>query len=72
MRTGVLRVLPALIITAASLVSSNIITSQYKTYSSSVYAGDTNTCTDSTILQSEVDRGQIITKYLPVIVKLRG
>ena len=41
------------------VVSSNIVTSQYKTYGSSMYAGDQQTCTDTNILATELERGEI-------------
>merc|ERR1712083_1042842 len=51
--------LVTLILAASTLVSSTnwVVTSQYKTYGSSVYAGDIQTCTDTTLISTEVERG---------------
>ena len=48
-------------VAVSSLVSSSnfVVTSQYKTYGSSVYAGDIQTCTDSTVISTELVRGNI-------------
>merc|ERR1711971_253663 len=52
-----------LIVAATTLVSSTsswVVTSQYKTYGSSMYAGDIPTCTDTTVITTELERGSDI------------
>merc|ERR1712109_226959 len=58
MRTTSSRVsLVLMVTTVSSVLASTIVTSQYKTYGSSMYAGDVSTCTHSNILTSETERG---------------
>ena len=61
MRTSSRLVLGWIMSTLISVViSSTIVTRQYKTYGSSMYAGDQSTCTDSNILATELERGEEI------------